>query len=74
MSEPGIENLLHEDRLFPPSPVFSAQANGTADLYDRGAMDFERYWMDQALARVSWFKEPTEGLGRLESTILHVVP
>ena len=36
MSHDAIENLSHEDRAFPPSAEFAAQANATAALYDRG--------------------------------------
>jgi len=31
--EPGLENLLTEDRRFPPSPAFTAQANAQRGLY-----------------------------------------
>ncbi len=33
-SSPALENLLHEERRFPPSPEFAAQANATAEMYD----------------------------------------
>ena len=62
MTNSGIENLLTEERLFPPSEEFAAQANAAAGLYDEAEQDFEAYWMKQALDRVTWFKEPTEGL------------
>ncbi len=62
MTDSGIENLLTEERLFPPSAEFAAQANAAAGLYDEAEQDFEAYWMKQALDRVTWFKEPTEGL------------
>jgi len=58
----GIENLLREDRLFPPTDEFTAQANAGADLYIEADEDFVGYWKRQALERITWFKEPTEGL------------
>ena len=33
-AQPGLENLLHETRSFPPSPEFAAQANATPELYE----------------------------------------
>ena len=62
MTTSGIENLLQEDRLFPPSDEFAAQANAQPELYEEADQDFVAYWMRQALERVSWFKEPTQGL------------
>lgn len=40
-----------------PTPEFAAQANGTADLYDAAAADFEGFWADQARQRLSWAKD-----------------
>jgi acetyl-CoA synthetase len=62
MTQSGIENLLSEERLFPPSDDFTAQANATSDLYDEGSADFEAFWMRQATERLTWFTEPTQGL------------
>ncbi len=62
MSESGIENLLQEDRLFPPLADFVATANTTQDHFDEAAEDYEAYWMRQARERLSWFKEPTVAL------------
>ena len=62
MTQSGIENLLTEERLFPPSDDFTAQANATSDLYDEGSADFEAFWMRQATERLTWFTEPTQGL------------
>jgi acetyl-CoA synthetase len=62
VTESGIENLLVEERLFPPSDAFTAQANASAGLYEEATEDFVGYWMKQALERVIWYKEPTEGL------------
>ena len=54
-SHPEIENLLAEDRRFPPSPEFSAQANAGADLYAEAEADFEAFWAKRARERISWF-------------------
>jgi acetyl-CoA synthetase len=62
MTDSGIENLLHEDRTFPPSADFAADAVGTAALYAEADADFVAYWTRQALERLTWSKEPTEGL------------
>jgi acetyl-CoA synthetase len=58
----GIANLLKEERRFPPSEEFAAQANAQPELYTEADDDFVAYWKRQALERVTWFKEPTEGL------------
>ncbi len=39
---PEIENLLAEERTFPPDPAFVAQANATADLYEAAEADYDR--------------------------------
>jgi acetyl-CoA synthetase len=54
-SHPEIENLLAEDRKFPPSAGFTAQANATADLYAEAEADFEAFWAKRARERISWF-------------------
>ena len=62
MSSPTLENLGHEDRSFPPDPAFTAQANGTTELYAAADADYEGFWADQARSRLSWTKEFTEVL------------
>ena len=59
MAEPTIENLLQEDRTFPPSSDFTRQANAQPGLHEQAAADPLAYWEEQARNRVSWFKEPT---------------
>jgi acetyl-CoA synthetase len=49
-----LENLLAEDRRFPPPPEFAAQANVGPDLYDRAAADRLGFWAEQARSLVSW--------------------
>src|ERR687895_2114562 len=61
MSDEALENLLHEDRRFPPPPDLAANANVTRETYERAAADFERFWAEQA-RRISWDKEPSEVL------------
>ncbi|MDE0137186.1 MAG: acetate--CoA ligase [bacterium] len=59
MAERTIENLLQEDRIFPPSPEFTRQANARPGLHEQAAADPVAYWEAQARDRVTWFKEPT---------------
>ena len=61
MSE-TLENLLQENRTFPPPPEFAAQANGTADLYAQADADHEGFWADQARKYVTWSKDFTQTL------------
>jgi acetyl-CoA synthetase len=53
----AIETMQVEERRFPPSPEFAAQANAGADLYEK---DFDAFWTEEA-GRVSWF-EPFQSL------------
>jgi acetyl-CoA synthetase len=48
VSHDAIENLSHEDRAFPPSAEFAAQANATADLYAEASADRVAFWEKQA--------------------------
>ncbi len=52
-----IENLLVEDRRFPPDPAFSAQANATADLYTEAEADPEAFWARLARERIDWSED-----------------
>ena len=55
MSGPTIENYYVEDRTFPPSAAFVAQANvRDRTLYDAAAADYEAFWAAQARSYVSW--------------------
>jgi acetyl-CoA synthetase len=53
---PEIENLLAEDRTFPPDPAFAAQANARADLYERAEADPEGFWAELARQRIDWIE------------------
>ena len=44
----SLENLSYEDRTFPPSPEFAAQANAKADMYADAAKDRLAFWEKQA--------------------------
>ncbi len=62
MTESGtLSNLSSESRSFPPSAEFAAQANATADLYDRADADREGFWAEQA-KRLHWDQEWTQVL------------
>ena len=53
MSDEALENLLHENRTFPPSAAFAAQANATAEMYEQAAADRLGFWDAQA-DRLHW--------------------
>ncbi|HEX6148077.1 MAG TPA: acetate--CoA ligase, partial [Acidimicrobiia bacterium] len=58
----ALENLLQEERTFPPSEKFTAQANAKPGIHEEADADFEAFWQKQALERISWFTEPREVL------------
>jgi acetyl-CoA synthetase len=62
VSEETLDNLVHEGQKFPPNPAFTAQANGTADLFDAAAADHEGFWADQARKYLTWSTPFTESL------------
>ncbi len=51
----ALENLLHEERHFPPSAEFAAQANAKASIYEEAAADPIAFWERQA-QRLTWQK------------------
>ena len=53
MTEQGISNLSHEDRRFDPPADLAAEANLTAEDYQRATDDRLGYWAEQA-KRISW--------------------
>jgi acetyl-CoA synthetase len=57
LSDAAIETLLAEERRYPPSADFAAQANAQPDLYDT---PFEELWEREGRERVSWFEPFTE--------------
>ena len=59
MSDPkdaALASLLSEDRVFEPSPAFTAQANATAAMVDEAAADRLKFWDTQA-RRLSWARD-----------------
>jgi acetyl-CoA synthetase len=52
----SIENLSQENRLFPPSPAFAAQANAKPDLYAHADKDRLAFWEEQA-RELTWEKK-----------------
>jgi acetyl-CoA synthetase len=51
--EHAIHTMFLEERRYPPSPEFTAQANAKADIYER---DFDEFWETEGHERVSWFQ------------------
>jgi acetyl-CoA synthetase len=51
----SIENLSQENRLFPPSPAFAAQANAKPELYTHADKDRLAFWEEQA-RELTWDK------------------
>src|SRR6478752_4653769 len=49
----GLDNLGTEDRTFPPSAEFAANANLSAEAYERAAADPMAFWAEQA-NRLTW--------------------
>ncbi|HET8595537.1 MAG TPA: acetate--CoA ligase [Intrasporangium sp.] len=57
MSQETLSNLLHEERRFPPSEEFVAQAVAKPSLYDEAAADREAFWGRQAHELLTWAKD-----------------
>jgi len=52
-SKHAIDTMLLEERRYPPPDDFAAQANATAEIYDR---DLEEFWEAEGRERVTWFE------------------
>ena len=61
MSDETLENLLTEDRVFPPSAEFTRSANVGVELYKEAAQDRLKFWEEQA-AHLQWDKPWTQTL------------
>ncbi|MEU8585024.1 acetate--CoA ligase [Streptomyces abikoensis] len=61
MSNESLANLLKEERRFAPPAGLAAEANVTAEAYERAKADRLGFWAEQA-RRLSWATEPTETL------------
>ncbi|MBD2411083.1 acetate--CoA ligase [Nostoc calcicola FACHB-389] len=62
MSQPTIESILQENRLFHPSSEFSqnAQIKSLEDyqrLYDKAKADPQQFWADLATTELAWFQK-----------------
>ncbi len=62
MSQPTIESILQEKRLFPPDSDFSQNAHikSLADyqgLYDRAKADPQQFWAELAENELHWFQK-----------------
>ncbi len=62
MPEGQIDHLLDEERRFPPSPAFTADAVARPELYERAAADREGFWAEQARELLHWHTPFTEVL------------
>ncbi|MGN6445389.1 acetate--CoA ligase [Amnibacterium sp.] len=58
---PALDNLASEDRTFPPSPEFAAQANVDASVYAEADADRVAFWGERA-KRLTWAEPFTEVL------------
>ncbi len=61
VSNESLANLLKEERRFAPPAELAANANVTAEAYERAAADRLGFWATQA-KRLTWATEPTETL------------
>ncbi|MHA7294917.1 acetate--CoA ligase [Arthrobacter sp. HLT1-21] len=57
----AFENLLHEERRFPPTPEFAAKAVAQPSLYEEGEAGPE-FWATQARALLTWDEDFTQAL------------
>jgi acetyl-CoA synthetase len=55
MSTQAIEALYEENRTFPPSPEFAAQANAQPGIYEQADADYQAYWASWA-RKLEWSK------------------
>jgi acetyl-CoA synthetase len=57
LTQQDIDTLLLEERRYPPSPEFAAQANAQPSIYDES---FEAFWEREGRERVGWFEPFTK--------------
>ena len=62
MSQPTIESILQEKRLFPPSAEFSQKAHIKSlqdyqQLYEKAQADPQKFWADLAQTELHWFQK-----------------
>ena len=58
----SIDSLLHEDRHFPPTPEFTANAIAKPELYEAAAADRLAFWADQSRDLLHWHTPFTQTL------------
>ena len=63
MDRQYVENLMHEDRVFPPNPAIAEKAHiGSPEQYEmmyrQSVEDSEAFWLEQSKT-LEWFKAPT---------------
>ncbi|MYU14602.1 acetate--CoA ligase [Streptomyces sp. SID8361] len=61
MGNESLANLLREERRFAPPTELTANANVTAEAYERAKADRLGFWAEQA-RRLSWATPPTQTL------------
>ncbi len=61
VSNESLANLLREERRFAPPAELAANANVTAEAYERAKADRLGFWAEQA-HRLTWATEPNETL------------
>src|SRR5579883_2460716 len=62
-----ITSLQKETLSFPPPPALSSKAyigsfEKYKEMYDRSVKDPHRFWLEQALKELHWFKPPAKTL------------
>ncbi len=62
MSTSSIDNLLHENRSFPPSEEFAAKSVAPADIYERAKADPVEFWASAARDELHWHRPFTTTL------------
>jgi acetyl-CoA synthetase len=65
----SIDNLLHEERRFPPSPEFSANAVAQPELYEAASADRLGFWADQSRRLLHWHQPFTQTLDWSEAPV-----
>jgi acetyl-CoA synthetase len=58
----SIDNLMNEERRFPPSAAFTAAAVAQPELYDEAAADRLGFWAKTSRELVHWHKDFTQTL------------
>ena len=67
---PEIENLMAEERTYPPDGAFTAQANAGPDLYLTAEDDYEAFWADLA---ANWYPAAGRLAGSQSRTYQYVL-